>query len=202
MVVSVEYRLAPEHPYPAANEDCWAALEWVSKHAAELGANARRLAVAGDSSGGLLAAWVAVRAAKRGLSLRLQLLLNPNLDATVSMPSWTELGTGEYLVAKPWMEENFQAYLQEGVDPRSSEVSPLFATDLRGVAPAMIVTSDHDPLHDEGEAYAEKLKAAGVPVDYTCWPGMIHGPVSLAGVVDAGKALIDQIGTALQKALA
>jgi acetyl esterase len=149
MVVSVEYRLAPEHPYPAANEDCWAALEWVSKHAAELGADAQRLAVAGDSSGGLLAAWVAQRAAKLGLSLRLQLLLSPNLDATVSMPSWTDLGTGEYLVAKPWMEENFQEYLQEGVDPRSSEVSPLFATELRGVAPAMIVTSDHDPLHDE-----------------------------------------------------
>jgi acetyl esterase/lipase len=109
------------------------------------------------------------------------------------MHSWTELGTGEYLVAKPWMEERFQAFLQEGVDPRSPEVSPLFATELRGVAPAMIVTSDHDPLHDESEAYAEKLKAAGVPVDYTCWPGMIHGPVSLAGVVDAGKALIDQI---------
>ncbi len=136
IVVSVEYRLAPEHPYPAANEDCWAALEWVSKHAAELGADARRLAVAGESAGGLLAAWVAQRSAKRGLSLRLQLLLNPNLDATVSMRSWTELGTGEFILAKPWMEERFQAYLQKGVDPRSPEVSPLFAAELGSVAPS------------------------------------------------------------------
>lgn len=191
IVVSVEYRLAPEHPYPAANEDCWAALESVSKHAAEIGADARRLAVAGESAGGLLAAWVAQRGAKRGLSLRLQLLLNPNLDATVSMRSWTELGTGEFILAKPWMEERFQAYLQKGVDPRSPEVSPLFAAELGSVAPAMIVTADHDPLHDEAEAYAHKLRAAGVQVDYTCWPGMIHGLLLMAGVVDAGKALID-----------
>jgi acetyl esterase len=136
-------------------------LKWVSKHAAELGADARRLAVAGESAGGVLAAWVAQRAAKRGLPLRLQVLLCPILDATVSMRSWTELGTGEFLLAKARMEDRFHAYLQESVDPRSPEVSPLFATELRGVAPAVIVTADHDPLHDEGEAYAEKLKAAG-----------------------------------------
>jgi acetyl esterase len=202
MVVSVEYRLAPEHPYPAANEDCWAALKWVSKPAAELGADARRLAVAGESAGGVLAAWVAQRAAKRGLPLRLQVLLCPILDATVSMRSWTELGTGEFLLAKAWMEDRVHAYLQESVDPRSPEVSPLLATELRGVAPAVIVTADHDPLHDEGEAYAEKLKAAGVQVDYICWPGTIHGLLLMAGVVDAGKVLVDQIGMALHRALA
>lgn len=161
MVVSVEYRLAPEHPYPAANEDCWAALEWVSKHAAELAADARRLAVAGESAGGLLAAWVAQRGAKRGLSLRLQLLLYPNLDATVSMRSWTELGTGEFILAKPWMEERFNAYLQKGVDPRSPEVSPLFAAELGGVAPAMIVTADHDPLQDEGQGIRREAESRG-----------------------------------------
>jgi acetyl esterase len=104
--------------------------------------------------------------------------------------------------AKPWVEDRFHAYLQESVDRHSPEVSTLFATELSGVAVAVIVTADHDPLHDEGEAYAEKLKAAGVPVDYTCWPGMVHGLVSMAEVVDAGKVLIEQIGMALREALA
>jgi acetyl esterase len=200
IVISVAYRLAPENPYPAGNDDAWAALTWVADHASEIGADPQRLAVGGDSAGGLLAAWVAQKAAKNGPKLCLQVLLYPNLDATTSRPSWKELGTGAYLVSHAQMIEWYDAYLPEGINRKAPEVSPLFATDLSGVAPAFIITADHDPLHDEGDEYAAKLKAANVAVDHTCWPGMVHGLASLAGVLDAGKVLIDQIGAALRKA--
>jgi acetyl esterase len=200
IVISVAYRLAPENPYPGANDDAWFALNWVSDHAAEIGADSDRLAVGGDSAGGLLAAWVAQRAAKSGPKLRLQVLLYPNLDATTSMPSWKELGTGAYLVSHAQMIERYEAYVPNGINREDPKVSPLFATDLTGVAPALIITADHDPLHDEGDAYAAKLKAANVVVDHTCWPGMIHGFASMAGVIDAGKVLIDRTGGALKKA--
>ena len=159
IVISVAYRLAPENPYPAANDDAWTALTWVADHASEIGVDPQRLAVGGDSAGGLLAAWVAQKAAKNGPRLRLQVLLYPNLDATTSRPSWKELGTGAYLVSHAQMIEWYDAYLPQGINREAPEVSPLFATDLSGVAPAFIITADHDPLHDEGDEYAAKLKA-------------------------------------------
>ena len=198
IVVAVAYRLAPENPYPAANDDAWAVLKWVADHASEIGADPRRLAVGGDSAGGLLAAWVAQKAKANGLALRLQALLYPNLDATTSRPSWKALGTGAYPVRHALMQALFDAYLPRGIDRQDPKVSPLFATDLAGLAPALVVTADHDPLHDEGDEYAAKLKAANVPVDHICWPGMIHGFASLAGVLDAGKLLIDRTGVALR----
>jgi acetyl esterase len=202
LVLSVGYRLAPENPYPAANDDALAALNWVAQHASDIGATPTRLAVGGDSAGGLLAAWVAQRAQESGVDLRLQVLLYPNLDATMSSASWKELGTGGYMVSHTQMLERYDAYLPKEISRADPKVSPLFATQVAGVPPALIITADHDPLHDEGEAYADKLKAANVQVDYTCWPGMIHGFASMAGVIDAGKALIDQIAAALRKALA
>ena len=202
IVISAAYRLAPEDPYPAANDDAWAALTWVADHASEIGADAHRLAVGGDSAGGLLAAWVAQKAAKTGPKLRLQVLLYPNLDATMSRPSWKELGSGAYVVSLAQMAEWYDAYLPPGINREDAKVSPLFATDLKGVAPALILTADHDPLRDEGDEYASKLEAAKIAVDHTCWPGMIHGIASIAGVVDAGRLLIDQVGTALRHALA
>jgi acetyl esterase/lipase len=200
IVISVAYRLAPEDPYPAANDDAWTALTWIADHASEIGVDPQRLAIGGDSAGGLLAAWVAQKAAKTGQKLRLQVLLYPNLDATMSRPSWRELGTGAYFVSHAQMIEWYDAYLPPGIDRKDPKVSPLFATNLTGVAPALIITADHDPLHDEGDEYATKLKAANISVDHTCWPGMVHGLASMAGVLDAGKALIDQVGTALRKA--
>jgi acetyl esterase len=151
LVISVAYRLAPENPYPAANDDAWAALIWVADHAADIGADPKRVAVGGDSAGGLLAAWVAQKAAKNGPRLRLQVLLDPNLDASTSRPSWKELGTGAYLVSHAQMIEWYDAYLPQGINRTAPEVSPLFATDLTGVAPAFIMTADHDPLRDEGD---------------------------------------------------
>jgi len=202
LVLSVGYRLAPEHPYPAANDDALAALSWVVDHASEIGADPMRLAVGGDGAGGLLAAWVAQRAAECGIHLRLQVLLSPVLDATASSDSWKELGTGEFIVSHSRTLELYDTYLPKGICRADPKVSPLFATDLAGVAPALIITADHDPLRDEGDAYADKLKAANVQVDHTCWPGMIHGLVLVAGVIDAGRVLIDQIAAALRQALA
>lgn len=200
LVLSVGYRLAPECPYPSANDDAWAALTWVRSHASEIGADPAQLAVGGDSAGGLLAAWVAQKANRSGVKLRLQVLLYPNLDATTSSTSWRELGTGAYILSHTQMLEWYDAYLPEGINRADPKVSPLFATDLIGIAPALIVTADHDPLHDEGDEYAAKLKAANVLVDHICWPGMIHGLASIAGVIDAGKTLIDQTAAALRKA--
>jgi acetyl esterase len=200
LLLAVDYRLAPDHPYPAANDDCWAALVWVAEHAAAIGADPTRIAVGGDSAGGLLAAWVAQKARTHGPALRLQVLLYPNLDATTALPSWKQFGTGQYLVSHVKMREWFDLYLPKGIHREDPAVSPLFATDLSGLAPAFLVTADHDPLHDEGEAYAARLKAAHVPLDYTCWPGMIHGFFHLAGALDAGKVLTDQTAAALRKA--
>jgi acetyl esterase len=118
----------------------------------------------------------------------------------MSRPSWKELGTGAYLVSHAQMIEWYDAYLPHGINREDPKVSPLFATDLNEVAPALIVTADHDPLHDEGDEYASKLKAANIAVDHTCWAGMVHGLASMAGVLDAGKVLIDQAGAALRKA--
>jgi acetyl esterase len=200
VVIAVDYRLAPEHPYPAATDDAWAALQWVAVHAVELDVDATRLAVGGDSAGGLLAALVAQRARASGMSLRLQLLLYPNTDATMSRPSWRTFGTPAFLVDRNDMKERYDAWLSSGIDRASPDVSPLFATDLTGVAPAMIVTADHDPLCDEGIEYAAKLRAAKVDVEHVCWQGMIHGFASFAGALDAGKALIERATAALREA--
>ena len=198
IVVSVAYRLAPEEPYPAAIEDAWAALNWMADHGSDIGVDSTRLAVGGDSAGGLLAAWVAQKANEDGMKLRLQILLYPALDLTTSSASWTALGTGEFLISLAVIRELYDAYLPGDINRADPKVSPLFQTNLAGIAPAFIVTADHDPLRDEGNEYAAKLRAAKVPVDHTCWPGMIHGQASLAGVLDAGELLIDQTASALR----
>ncbi len=200
MVVSVAYRLAPENPYPAANDDAWAVLRWMADHGSEVGADSERLAVGGDSAGGLLAAWAAQQATESSLKLRLQILLYPNLDATTSSASWSEFGTGEYIVSLAQMLEWYDAYLPRGINRADPKVSPLFQTELARVPSAFIVTADHDPLSDEGNEYAARLKAANVAVDHTCWPGMIHGLASFAGALDAGEILIDQTASALRNA--
>ncbi len=110
------------------------------------------------------------------------------------------MGTGAYLVSHNKTLEWYDAYLPPGINREDPNVSPLFTTDLTGIAPALIITADHDPVRDEGNEYASKLKAANIPVDHTCWMGMIHGLASMAGVLDAGKALIDQVGMSLRKA--
>ena len=200
VIISVAYRLAPENPYPAAADDAWTALEWVSDHSSEIGVDAQRLAVGGDSAGGGLAAWVAQKARENGPDLRLQVLYYPNLDATTSSASWKEMGTGAYIFRHDEMVERYNVYLPPGTDRKDPKVSPLYASDLKGVAPAFLFTAEYDPLRDEVNEYAAKLNAAGVPVEHKDLPGMIHAVFSLAGVLDAGKVLISDTASALRKA--
>ena len=199
-VVSVDYRLAPEHPFPAAVEDAWAALEWVAANAAVLGGDPSRLAVAGDSAGGNLAAVVAIQARDTGApALRGQLLVYPVTDATMSHPSIEENASG-YFLTKADMEWFFGHYAPGR--PDDWRLSPLAAADLSGLAPALVLTAEYDPLRDEGEAYARRLDDAGVPVELIRKDGLIHGFFGMAADVDEARDAMERSGAALRAWLA
>ena len=201
VVVSVDYRLAPEHRFPAAVEDCDAATSWVSAHAAELGADADRLAVAGDSAGGNLAAVVARRARDRGgPAIAFQLLIYPGTDMTRSLPSHAANGSG-YLLDSDTMTWFLDSYLN-GADPSHPDASPLFVEDLSGLPRALVITAEFDPLRDEGEAYAERLAEAGVEVTSSRYDGMFHGFYGLDSIFNSARRATDETVAALQKALA
>jgi len=202
IVVSVDYRLAPEHRHPAAVEDCWAATQWVAAHGTELGGDPTRLAVGGDSAGGNLAAVVAVRARDAdGPALVHQLLVYPATDLTLSHDSIDENGEG-YLLSKRAMTWFGDHYLGPEGDAKHPTVSPLFTDDLRGVAPATVITAGYDPLRDEGEAYADALRAADVPVGLTRYDTMIHGFFSMDDLVPVAAQAVDAAGATLKIALA
>lgn len=200
LVVSVEYRLAPEHPYPAPHDDCWAVTRWLARHAAEWGGDPTRLAVAGDSAGGNLAAGVALRARDEGVPLALQALIYPCIDADADGPSIRDNGEGYFLSAAD-MAWFWRRYL-----PASSWTDPYAvparATDLAGVAPALVQTAEYDPLRDEGEAYAAALAASGVPVTCTRYPGVVHGFVSRWTTMARGTDAHAELGASLRAAFA
>ena len=174
-VVSVGYRKAPEHRFPAAPEDCIAATAWVADNAAEIGVDPARIAVAGDSAGANLAAVVAQSAKKNGgPALVYQLLIYPVTDHGGEYVSRVENGEG-YLLTKSAMDWFYGHYLNSPSDGENPLVSPLRSDDLSGLPPATVITCGFDPLRDEGDAYAEKLTAAGVTVDHQPNPSMIHG---------------------------
>jgi acetyl esterase/lipase len=198
LVVSVDYRLAPEHPYPAAVDDCWAVLEWATANGTELGGDPARIAVGGDSAGGNLSALMAIKARDAGLSLRHQLLVYPVTDLTMSFPSIDENGEG-YLLTKDSMVWFVNHYLG-GADPKDPHISPYYADDLSGVAPAHIITAEFDPLRDEGEAYGERLEDAGVPVEVKRYDGMIHGFYGLGVITPVADQAIDASAAALRAA--
>jgi len=181
LVVSIDYRLAPEHPFPAAVDDAHLALWWVARNADDLGADARRLAVGGDSAGGNLATVVAMRAAKEGLPVAFQLLLYPATDLTRT----DRLSHGHYgrdHLLTTWAIEAFRGfYVPDPRDWRRPEVSPLLAADddLRWLPPGLVMTAGCDPLRDEGEAYAHRLASLGVPVEYQLEPELTHGCLNL-----------------------
>jgi len=199
VVVSADYRLAPEHPFPAALEDAWTVLTWLHEHAHELGADPERLAVAGESAGANLAAVVARRAhADPGAvhpRLRAQLLAYPALDGALATASYDELGTG-FGLTREQMRWYWDAYAP-GRAARAPEASPLRAPDLAGLPPALIVQAELDPLLDDGLDYAQRLRAAGVDADVHVWPGMVHGFLRYRGLLDDAHAALDEAAARL-----
>jgi acetyl esterase len=183
-VVSVDYRLAPEHVYPAAVDDSFAATQWVAEHADFLKIDKSRLAVAGDSAGGNLAAVVAIIARDRGgPAICHQLLTYPVTDMAFKSESYTSNGSG-YFLTKDMMAWFGQQYVPTGHDIEDPLLSPLYHENLAGLPPATVITAEYDPLRDEGEAYARKLEEAGVPTKLVRYDGVFHGFFSMNGAVD------------------
>jgi acetyl esterase len=200
-VLAVDYRLAPEHPFPAAVDDALTALDWTRANAAGIGVDPARLAIAGDSAGGNLAAVVARRDRDAGGAppLRLQVLLLPITDGAMDTPSYAENADGCYLTAAG-MRWYLDHYLG-GADPLHPDVSPLRAGDVGGLPPAFVLTAEFDPLRDEAEAYADRLRSAGVPTDCRRRAGMVHGFLRWPAAVDDAAAALDEIGAAVRDAL-
>lgn len=202
IVVAVAYRLAPENQFPAAPEDAYAATKWVVEHAAEIGGDATRVAVGGDSAGGNLAAVVTLMARDHNSpTLVYQVLIYPNTDVTMSSASWQELGNKGYILTTEGMASSLAQYLPDSLDKKNPYLSPLWA-NLNSLPPALVIIGECDPLRDEDEAYAERLKQAGVPVVSKHYEGMIHGFFQMAGTLEAGKKVIEEIAANLKQAFA
>ena len=194
-VLSVDYRLAPEQPFPAALEDCFTAVQWAVDHSAELNSDPHRLLVGGDSAGGTLAAVVAQLRHRQGASpLAGQVLFYPVTDcAMLDTPSYNEFGKQSLGLPTRDMEWFLNQYTPDSKDRLNPQVSPLLEKDLQGLAPALVVTAEFDVLRDEGETYARRLKEAGVPVTLLRCNGMIHGFLSLAGLIRRATEYFDQV---------
>jgi acetyl esterase len=200
-VVNVDYRLAPEHKFPAAVDDAWAATRWVAAHGPEHGIDPGRLAVGGDSAGGNLAAVVALLARDHGAPpLALQLLTYPVTDVAAESTSYAEFADG-FMLTRESMRWFIAHYLRGAQDALDWRVSPLRAPSLSGVAPALIVTAGFDPLRDEGEAYARRLREAGVRVDTICYGGMIHGFAPMGRLIESGNRAVAHAASSLRQAL-
>ena len=191
VVVSVDYRLAPEHPYPAALDDAYHCSLWAYQNAEALGGTKDSFSVCGESAGGNLAAVVCLLArSDEKIEISRQILLQPVVDFTLSFPS-IDMPASECLVPREDLAWYYEEYY-EG-DTRDFRVSPVFADDLSGLPPALIITAEHDTLRDEGKAYADRLQSSGVPTKYSCYSGMIHGFLQMAGLVDEAQQAIDEI---------
>jgi acetyl esterase len=200
LVASVAYRLAPEHPFPAGLEDAIAAYRWLARAARELGADPERLAVGGDSLGANLATNVARATRGEARSPVFQLLFYPGLDFTASRPSRRTFAQG-YLLTRAltdWFKHHYLPDLALARDPRAS---PLWAEDLAGSAPALVITAGFDPLRDEGRAYADRLEDAGVAVRYVCYEGLVHGFLSAVDVIGAATAAAREAAHVLRQVL-
>jgi acetyl esterase/lipase len=200
-VISVGYRRAPEHKFPAAVEDSYAATLWVQDHAAGLGLDAQRIAVGGDSAGGGLAAVVCQTAAARhGPRPALQVLFCPVMDMRPQTPSRQALAQG-YFLDQATMDWMFRHYCATDADLDDPRLSPLRAPQFAGLPPAHIHTAEFDPLRDEGEAYARALLQAGVPARHTCYAGMIHHFYAMAGAIPPARVALKTAANAMREAL-
>ena len=199
-VVAVDYRLAPEAPFPAAFEDCWAAWTWVVEHAVGLGIDPDRIAVGGDSAGGNLAAIIAQEAVRTSTPApAFQLLIYPAVDFVERAPS-RGIFTDGFFLTKAFMDLAEENYLTGGEDRADRRLSPLHH-DPAGVAPAYVVTAGFDPLRDEGQAYADALRGAGVPVEHVEEEGLIHGFANMVGIGTAAPRAVRRMAAALQRGL-
>lgn len=173
-IVNVDYRLAPEHPYPAAADDAWTALTWANEHMTEIAGAAVPLVVMGDSAGGNLSAVVAQKAKAAGLEVASQVLIYPVTDADLDTGSYTD-PENQLLLTRESMVWFWGHYAPDPASRLNTDASPIRAQDLTGLAPAIVLTAEHDPLRDEGEAYADRLREAGVAVEHRRFPGQMHG---------------------------
>lgn len=201
VVVSVDYRLAPEAKFPAAVKDACAALAWAHRNARDIGGDPSRMAVAGDSAGGNLAAVAAQHWRDHGPALRHQLLLYPLTDWRVDTESYRNYAKGYYL-SWEMMDWFTRQYLPDQHAADDLRASPLRARDLSGLPSATVITAEYDPLRDEGEAYARAMRDAGVAVELHRWPGQIHGFASMLGAIDAADQALSTAARALREALA
>lgn len=202
VVVSVDYRLGPEWRFPAAADDVVTVYRHVLEHAADFGINPAKLAVGGESAGGNLSAVITQEARRLGLPQPvLQLLIYPALDMVNRTPSRDEFANG-YFLTDDLIDWFLDQYLKSPADRKDLRASPGLATDLRGLAPAHVITAGFDPLVDEGANYAKRLAEAGVPTLYTCETGLIHGFVLMTGLVDSARLAVDRMARNLKNAFA
>ena len=204
VVVAVDYRLAPEHRFPAAVEDAFASVQWASDHATELGGDASRLAVLGDSAGATLSTVVCRLARDRGTPrIAYQALIYPALDLRLgaSYPSRDAFGGGDYFMSLADIQWFRAQYLgNPDVDENDPRVSPLASDDVRQLPPALILTAGYDPLRDEAKIYADRLSAAGVPVEYRCFESTVHAFISFSALIPAGLEALAFVASRLRAA--
>lgn len=201
VVIAVNYQKAPEHKFPVPLDDCYAATRWVFDNASEIGLDAGRIGVIGDSAGGNLAAAVTLRTRdEKGPQLAYQVLVYPAVQYGWDTPSALANAEG-FLLQRGSLEYFWKHYVKSPIDGTNPYCSPLAAEDHSGLPPALIVSAEFDPLCDDGRNYANKLVAAGVPVKFRLYEGMIHGFLWMSGVLDQSKALLDEIGREVKSAI-
>lgn len=188
IVVAVEYRLAPTHKFPVPLEDCYEATKWVAENSSMLNADKTKIAIGGDSAGGNIAAAVVIMAQKfNNLSLVAQVLVYPVVDLTLTFKAQSYRDNAEgYLLTTEGVFWATQMYLRDEIDRYNVFASPSVNNELENLPPALIITAEYDPLRDDGAAYAKRLEVAGIPVEYKCYEGMVHGFFWMAGIMDKG----------------
>jgi len=197
LVLSIDYRLAPEHVFPAALDDAVAAAVWAGAHAVDVGGAPGPIVVCGESAGGNLAAVTCLRLrSDPKVAIRYQVLLQPVVDFTMSFPS-IAMSPDECLVPRDDLAWYYRTYCDGQSDARDPGVSPIYAPDLSGLPPALIITAEYDTLRDEGRAYAERLRSAGVATRYVCAEGMVHGFLQMRGLVPDAQNATEEIARAL-----